>query len=235
MANLPPTILVIDDEPANLQVVTEYLQTYEFDISIAQTGLAGLTRAKQLQPDLILLDIRLPDIDGFETCRRLKEDDQTKHIPVIFMTVLTSIEDKVKGFALGGVDYVSKPVQQEEFFARVQTHLTLGKLQNRLEQQVKERTAELAETNAQLKAEIVERGRIEAELKNRNRELALLNQVIATFTTDIEPETMLDIACREITEVFQISGVTAALLTLQSTHTVLPDLSQELLYEQLSI
>jgi response regulator RpfG family c-di-GMP phosphodiesterase len=114
----------------------------------------------------------MPGIDGFETCRRLKTDAQTKDIPVVFMTALSDTVDKVKGFGIGAVDYVTKPIQHEEVLARVTTHLTIRKLQKRLqkardelERRVQERTAALSEANAMLKSEIAERKRAEEELR----------------------------------------------------------------------
>src|SRR5688572_13888322 len=119
------TVLIIDDEPANLGVVTEYLECRHCKVLSARTGESGLERAQYARPDLILLDVRLPGLDGFEVCRRLKANVITRDIPVIFMTILTSTEDKVRGFQVGGVDYITKPIQQDELLARVMTHLYL--------------------------------------------------------------------------------------------------------------
>jgi len=121
----PPSVLIIDDQPENLAVISEYLSDSGLTILISQTGESGVERAAYSKPDLILLDILMPGIDGFETCRRLKSNDFTKEIPVIFMTALTDLVDKVKGFEVGGVDYVIKPVQQEELLNRVKIHLKL--------------------------------------------------------------------------------------------------------------
>lgn len=158
-------ILVIDDNPINLQVVFEYLQAYELEISIAQTGLAGIERAMKILPDVILLDIQLPDIDGFETCRRLKSNEATADIPVIFITADTDSDNLVKGFEVGAVDFITKPMQEQELLARLKTHLSLQKLQRQLEQQVKERTAELINANVKLEAEIRERKILNAALE----------------------------------------------------------------------
>ena len=128
------SILIIDDNPTNLRVAVDYLEDHGFEIMVARNGKMGLKRARYAQPDLILLDVRMPNIDGFETCRRLKANAKTKDIPVIFMTALTSTEDKVKGFAVGAVDYVTKPIQHEEVLARITTHLTIRNLQKQLQQ-----------------------------------------------------------------------------------------------------
>jgi len=163
------SILIIDDTPTNLGVIVNYLEDVGFEIMAARNGKSGLQIAQRAQPDLILLDIMMPGIDGFETCRRLKADEQTQDIPVIFMTALTNVEDKVKGFAVGGVDYITKPIQQAELLARVQTHLTLSKLQHELEQQVERRTAELVQANTQLKTEMAHREKVEEQLRQSQK------------------------------------------------------------------
>jgi len=134
------TILIIDDNPSNLGVIVDYLGEYGFEIVVAKNGEIGVKRAKIIQPELILLDVLMPGIDGFETCRRLKADEKTGDIPVIFMTALDTQEDKVKGFEAGGVDYVTKPIQQEEVFARITTHLRIRDLTIHLNAKVEELT-----------------------------------------------------------------------------------------------
>jgi PAS domain S-box-containing protein len=191
-ANEPPAILIVDDMPANLGLVVDSLADQGFRVLVALDGLEALERAQFSQPDLILLDVKMPGIDGFETCRRLKMDLRTRDIPVIFMTSLTSIGDLIEGFAAGGADYVTKPVRIDEMMARIGTHLSLRAMhkqlmeQNRqlsnevsvrqqaeaalarardeLEARVAQRTAELARANASLRLEIEERRRAEARL-----------------------------------------------------------------------
>jgi signal transduction histidine kinase len=119
------TILVVDDVPANIGVLVEALEGNGFRVVVAQDGEEGLMRAQYVRPDLILLDVMMPLMDGFETCRRLKELGDVRDIPVIFMTALTDTAAKVSGFAAGGVDYVTKPFQLEEVLARIHTHLAL--------------------------------------------------------------------------------------------------------------
>jgi len=148
------TILVVDDNPVNLGVVVDHLEVHEFHVTVAQGGEEALKRAEFVRPDLILLDVMMPGIDGFETCRRLKANPATQAIPVIFMTALADIDDKVAAFAAGGVDYVSKPFQIEELLARVKTHLTLRAVQQRL-----------ADQNVALQEEIEARRGAEAALQ----------------------------------------------------------------------
>jgi diguanylate cyclase (GGDEF)-like protein/PAS domain S-box-containing protein len=126
------TILIVDDIPANLAIAVDYLEDSGFNVMVAQDGEEGIERAQLIQPDLILLDVMMPGIDGFETCRRLKKIENTRDIPVIFMTALADTSDKVKAFAAGAVDYVSKPFQIEELLARIKTHLTLRGVQKQL-------------------------------------------------------------------------------------------------------
>lgn len=158
------TLLIVDDNPTNLSVLFDYLSGYGFRILVAPDGETGLRRAKQAHPDLILLDVMLPGINGFETCVRLKADQDTRDIPVIFMTALASTDDKVRGLEVGAVDYVTKPIQQAEVLARITTHLRIRdltqslrdanaqilRMNRELEDKVRERTAELRRAYEQL-------------------------------------------------------------------------------------
>jgi diguanylate cyclase (GGDEF)-like protein/PAS domain S-box-containing protein len=126
------TILIVDDIPANLAVAVDYLEANQFQVLVARDGEEGIERAGLVQPDLVLLDVMMPGIDGFETCRRLKANARTRDIPVIFMTALADTRDKVAAFAAGAVDYVGKPFQVEELLARIKTHLTLRATQKQL-------------------------------------------------------------------------------------------------------
>ncbi|TAN70831.1 MAG: response regulator [Methylobacter sp.] len=188
------TILIVDDTPSNLSVVVDLLEESGYNVAIAQDGEEGLQRAQLLQPDLILLDVMLPGADGFEICRRLKAAEETRDIPVIFMTALVATERKVNGFDVGGVDYITKPLQIDEIIARVGTHLKLRAAQKRLEEQnaqlqncreqlerrVAACTAELKASNQQLRMEISEHKRTGQQLLmmdfalNRMREAAYL-------------------------------------------------------------
>ena len=163
-ATLPSTVLIVDDTPANVRVLAEYLDGHGFNVTVAQDGEEGLERARFGRPDLILLDAMMPGWDGFETCRRLKADPATAAIPVIFMTALSDIGDKVRAYGAGGVDYITKPFHAEEVLARVNTHLSLRNMQR-----------ELQERNEALQREIRERQRAEQVLAERSRELARSN------------------------------------------------------------
>ncbi len=133
------TILVIDDNKTNVRLLISTLESHGFEIITALNGTMGIQRAEFSMPDLILLDIMMPGMDGFETCRRFKSDDRTKEIPVIFMTALTDVKDKLRGFEVGGVDYVTKPFHEQEVLMRVRTHLMLRHIRTSLEQEIVER------------------------------------------------------------------------------------------------
>ena len=132
-------VLIIDDEQTNLNVMIDTLKTAGLDPITARNGEMGIKRANFSSPDLILLDVMMPGIDGFETCRRLKTDERTRDIPVIFMTALADVKNKLQAFESGGVDYITKPFEEQEVLMRVRTHLTLRRIQTSLEQEIVER------------------------------------------------------------------------------------------------
>ncbi|WP_442942263.1 hybrid sensor histidine kinase/response regulator [Nostoc sp.] len=146
----PIHILLVDDNPNNLKVLSEMIQGYGWKALMATNGESAIEQTEYALPDLILLDVMMPGIDGFETCRRLKANPITQNIPVIFMTALSDSKDKVKGLEIGAVDYVTKPFQQEEVIARLKLHLKISHLTYTLEQRVQERTAELTQSLQQL-------------------------------------------------------------------------------------
>ena len=170
-------VLVVDDTPANLNVVAEALGDAGFEIAIATDGERAIKQATVGQPDLILLDVMMPGIDGFETCRRLKASSLTCDIPVIFMTALADTTDKVKGFNLGAVDYIPKPFQEAELIARVTTHLKLRHLSQTLEQQVEERTSELKTALQQVQQSQVQ--------LVQSEKMAVLGQLVAGIAHEI--------------------------------------------------
>ena len=152
--NAEEAILLVDDNPTNLQLLFETLDGRGYKLLIAKDGKSALSIAGKAQPNLILLDIMMPEIDGYEVCRQLKANPATAEIPVIFLSALTETKDKVQGLDLGAVDYVTKPFQPDEVIARVNTHLTIYRLNKKLqeandllEERVKKRTAQLEELN----------------------------------------------------------------------------------------
>lgn len=145
-------ILVVDDFPENIKVLLELFTLHHFEVLIAKNGPTALEIAESQKPQLILLDIMMPEMDGFETCQRLKEDPQTKEIPVIFMTALTETMDKIKGFQIGAVDYITKPFAMEEVLMRVRTHIQIHHLQ----EQLRVKNLELEGSNVALRKKVTE-------------------------------------------------------------------------------
>jgi two-component system, sensor histidine kinase and response regulator len=119
------TVLVVDDNQENLKVVSNLLKEKKYKIALAEDGLNALKILNSNKIDLILLDIMMPDMDGFEVCKRIKEQDETRDIPIIFLTARTDTDDIVKGFRMGGVDYITKPFKKEELHARVNSQIQL--------------------------------------------------------------------------------------------------------------
>ncbi|BCL35681.1 sensor histidine kinase [Nostoc sp. MS1] len=170
-------ILVVDDTPANLEVLSEALTDAGFEVAIATDGERAIKQAQCSLPSLILLDVMMPGIDGFETCRRLKASTITQDIPIIFMTALSETNDKVRGFNLGAADYITKPFQEAELIVRVQTQLKLRNFHQILEQQITERTAELTDALRQLQS---------SQLKLiQSEKMATLGQLVAGVAHEI--------------------------------------------------
>jgi signal transduction histidine kinase len=189
-------ILIVDDNSTNLEVLSEALTDYGWEIWVAVDGESALEQIQFAQPDLILLDVMMPGIDGFETCRRLKQCHTTCDIPVIFMTALSDSLNKIKGLNLGAVDYITKPFQKQEVIARVKTHLTISQLNKQLQsqnqllkQEIKERTAAesaLLELNQELENRVAQRT---AELLESNQQLQqALQQLQETQTQLVQTE-----------------------------------------------
>lgn len=173
----PVHILLVDDSPTNLKVLSEALQGQGWKILMATDGGSAIEQAEYAQPDLILLDVMMPGIDGFETCRRLKAHADLNNIPVIFMTALSEADYKVKGLELGAVDYITKPFQQSEVIARVKLHLQLSLLHQSLEQQIHDRTSALSQSLEQLQ---------QAQLQLvQNEKMATLGQLVAGIGHEI--------------------------------------------------
>lgn len=162
-------ILAVDDTPASLRLLTDLLNGAGYTVRSAISGALALRAARLEPPQLILLDINMPDMDGFEVCRLLKEEPQLRNVPVIFVSALSETQEILKGFDVGAVDYVTKPFQREELLARVHTHIELHQLRFHLEETVDERTRSLRESETRLKANLLETvGAIAAMLELRD-------------------------------------------------------------------
>jgi diguanylate cyclase (GGDEF)-like protein len=161
MNHLPQSsILIVDDNPINIKVLWRFLKSVGYRVLTASDGTNALEQVKNFPVDLIILDVMLPDLCGFEVCKSLQRDEKTQNIPIIFITSLNDTESKIQAFSLGAVDFICQPFIQEELLARVKLHLDLHHLQKTLEEQ-----------NQRLREEITSRNRIEEELLQLNQEL----------------------------------------------------------------
>lgn len=193
-------ILVVDDTLSNLQQLQSILQSNGFTVIVTQDGMSALAQAEYAEPDLILLDILMPGIDGLEVCRKLKTNKKTKDIPIIFMTALNDIDNKVKGFNTGGIDYITKPIEEEELIVRVKTHLTLRKIRQQLQEQNKELQKEISirqgtelklkqsqqileKVNCKLEARVLERT---TELVQAKQKLEIINKELIHSNQELE-------------------------------------------------
>ncbi len=165
------SILVVDDVADNLQILSTTLTQQGYRVRCAKNGSTALLGASTILPDLILLDIKMPDLDGYEVCQKLKANRATRNIPIIFLSALDDVLDKVKAFEVGGVDYISKPIQVKEVLVRVKNQIALqsakakiSELNQELEKRVYQRTIELRNTNQKLRREIIERQRVQQQL-----------------------------------------------------------------------
>lgn len=212
---LPATILIVDDTPTNLNLLFDFLRNSGFKVLVAQSGKSALQKVEYAKPDLILLDILMPEMDGFETCRILKSQASTKDTPIIFMTALSDTVDKVRGLQLGAVDYITKPFQQEEVLARIQLHLNLRNL-----------TCQVQEQNARLEQEIQERIQAEAMVRRREAHLRLITDALPVMISYIDRDHYYRFVNRGYEEWFQLPRE-----ELENQH--LRDLMGEALYEEL--
>ena len=167
-------ILVVDDTIESLKLLTDILSKADYRVRPANGPQSALESALAQPPSLILLDVKMPEMDGFEVCRRLRQDERTRDIPIIFVSALQETQDRVQGFEAGGVDFISKPFQEAEVLARVNTHLQLRRMHLHLEDRVSERTTELTQANEALQIEIAERKRAEEALQASQRLLSLV-------------------------------------------------------------
>lgn len=183
------SILVVDDTPNNLRLFSDILQKEGYPVRATTSGKLALDAAKNNPPDLIILDIMMPEMDGFEVCARLKEGAETKEIPIIFISALEDIASKVKAFEAGGVDYITKPVEPKEVIARVRTHLRIKQLEETLLQKNKELEEE------------IQRGREQEALLIQQSRLAALGELLSNIAHHWrQPLTVLSINVQNIEE-----------------------------------
>ncbi len=162
-------IMVVDDNPANVDLLTKMLTDNGYKVKPSTSGRFAMQSAQINPPDLILLDIKMPDMDGLSVCKALKKNKNTSEVPIIFISALQEIDDKIEAFEAGGVDYIAKPFQEAEVLARVKTHISLYKMQQHLENIVHHRTAELTRKTEKLQQEIIERKRTEEQLAHAQK------------------------------------------------------------------
>ena len=200
-----PEILMVDDMDSNLEVLASILSSEGWDLAFAISGDDALEQVGARLPDLVLLDINMPGMNGFEVCRRLKADERTRAVPVIFLTARTFVEDITRGFGLGAVDFVTKPFHREELLARVRTHLELSlarstisaqnqqlaRINQELENRVQRRTRDLSASNQRLREEIEEHQRTEERLRESEQRFRLLVEGVTDYAIF-----MLDLAGR---------------------------------------
>jgi PAS domain S-box-containing protein len=189
-------LLIVDDTPTNLRMLCDFLTNSGFEVLVAVDGESAIEQTVYAQPNLILLDVLMPGIDGFETCRRLKANASTKDIPVIFMTALGETVDKVRGFQVGAVDYVTKPIQPEEVLARITNHLTIQNLQNQLQQQ-----------NLRLQQEVRERHRAEDLVRQQAQREQLLGEIAQRIRRSLNLDKILRTTVSEVRQFLQTDRV----------------------------
>src|ERR671933_372037 len=189
-------ILIVDDTPTNLGMLCDFLTDSGFEVLVATDGESAIEQVLYAQPNLILLDILMPGIDGFETCRRVKANPSTKDIPVIFMTALGETVDKVRGFQVGAVDYVTKPIQPEEVLARITNHLTIQNLQNQLQQQ-----------NLRLQQEVDERQQAEELVRQQAQREQLLGEMQGRIRRSLNLDKILSTTVSEVRQFLQTDRV----------------------------
>src|ERR687886_822862 len=189
-------LLIVDDTPTNLRMLCDLLTDSGFEVLVAVDGESAIEQTIYAQPNLILLDVLMPGIDGFETCRRLKANQSTKDIPVIFMTALGETVDKVRGFQVGAVDYVTKPIQPEEVLARITNHLTIQNLQNQLQEQ-----------NLRLQQEVKERQQAEELVRQQAQREQLLGEIAQRIRKSLNLEEILSTTVSEVRQFLQTDRV----------------------------
>ena len=207
MNNEPADILVIDDTPANLQVLVSMLEEQGHYPRPVNNGAMGVQAAQLSPPDLILLDIQMPGINGFEACRQLKEDERTRNIPVIFISALNDTSDKIKAFQVGGVDYITKPFQLEEVQARVDIQIELQRLRQHDQQLIEEQAQLIAELDAFAHT-------VAHDLKNPLSAVSGFAELMLMPEITLPEETRIELLTKIVIGADKISSIINALLLL---------------------
>ncbi|BAS58894.1 response regulator receiver sensor signal transduction histidine kinase [Leptolyngbya boryana NIES-2135] len=174
------SILIVDDTPNNIKILLDVLNNVGYEVSVAKSGEIALEKLPFIQPDLILLDVMMPGIDGFETCRCLKADENTKNIPVIFMTALSDSVNKLAGLRMGAVDYITKPIEIEEVLARINIQLKLKNTQQALINEIEERR----QTEAKLKEALLDLRHTQTQLVQAEK-MSSLGRLVAGIAHEI--------------------------------------------------
>lgn len=200
--NAAGDILIVDDEMPNLKLLSELLGRQGYQVRPANNPQMAIDAALRQPPALILLDVRMPEMDGFEVCKRLKQDERTHDIPIIFISALQDVEDRVRGFNVGGVDFISKPFQDSEVLARVRTHLELRSMQLHLEALVEKRTAEVVKLKNQIEQENIYL-RKQIEVKHKHEEIIGNSEPVRNMLSSAE----------------QVAGTESTVLILGETGT----------------
>ncbi len=224
MANeTKPSILIVDDDATNLSLFFNFLKSAGYQVLVAEDGQSAFERLNHITPDLILLDVMMPGLNGFEVCRQLKADKKGENIPIIFMTALNALEDKIKGFEVGGVDYLTKPVEYKEALARIKNHLQLRRLQKDLQAQ-----------NKQLQEENIHRRRVQDALRESRERYRLLANNATDLIARQSPEGVylyVSPACRTLLgyEIEEMVGKTFLNFLHPEAPETVPQLKQPLL------
>ncbi len=207
--NKPADILVIDDTLANLKVLVSMLDQQGYSVRPVSSGVAGLRAAQLAKPDLILLDIQMPEMDGFAVCRQLKANGETDDIPVIFISALGDIQDKVKAFQAGGVDYITKPFQLEEVLMRVETHLEIQRLRRQDQLRIREQEQLIGELDAFAHT-------VAHDLKNPLTIISIYAQLLTTKNSRINEEKRQQLLQMIEQSASRMNGIIESLLLLAS-------------------
>lgn len=197
-------ILLVDDTPQNLRVLSQILNTFGYKARAVPDGILALRVAVTSPPDLILMDINMPKMDGYETCRRLKADKRTQNIPVIFLSAMAEVEDKIKGFEVGGVDYITKPFQVDEVLARLETHLSIRRLQEQLEV-----------ANAELGKRLADLSQVQEAERQQRIFAETLVDTIAAVNSSLDYNKVLDLILENMAKVVPHDTANIALLDNQ--------------------